>query len=1607
MLPYVYISPAGSSKPGKEQRVQYHKENSMKKKHMIRTLLSAVITAALVLTMPAAALADESGFYTAAQDQEGAVSVQENDITVPEQENGITAPEQDDDIAMPEQDDAGTGSGGENNDPEPEWESEDVLPEEIPSENELLGVAKYDLWIGDTRVTSLNCDDLSDAVIGAGATASFDPETYTLTMHNVKGINGYYEQYGEKYLIFNRGYATLNFRGDIEISGYDTDTTVIWAPDGLDIEGDVSMSGDGDGIGSNYGITVGGEDTKLTITSYDSEATMINARQYVQNAGNVELKGLGDGVSAQYVYIYGGSLDADVSGTASLALWFNEMMLGEDMAVTVPADHHIVPSYARQTIADQFDNVAQKVRIERAYDLWIGNTRVSESNYSDLSDAVTGAADRKAYFDPKTNTLTLHKVTGIVGVNTDGLGKYLIRDGLNAPLKLRGDAVINDTDPDITIIDASYILDIEGNFKLTGKGDHVIWGTGLTVGGKDTVLEVITEKASGVAIVAGWSGYSQTGGSVDLKGGYAGLRSYYILSLSGGKLHALSTGSNSYAVRFREGPELGSGMQVTVPGDHTIGEDVDDYFIAYGNGSPATEVTIEKAYDLWVGSKRVTEEICSNLPVYGGSAFFDPETNTLYLNYVDDVVGSYQGRLPGSSRALIYSKIPLNIRGIADLGTPGSDQIPIVMDDADLNIEGDFDLKGGRAGAITTLDGGSITIGDSLTNINAEVSGDNAVAISAQDGIIVNAGDVFADGGTGEGSIGMQTVTGNIEFNGGAVKAKGSVYAVLSLGSHIAVDDDMTFVTPADGSVISHFDPVHPDYVTIADGEGNIAKEAKIEMKSAVPFYKVEFNLNGKPGSAPLTQKVKRGMKASEPAMPKAPAGYHFNGWYRTSACTDRFDFDTAITSNVVLYAGWREDDAFTVSFDANGKNAANMPKNKTVAEGGSVSEPSEVPKAAGFKFSGWFIDSACTVEYNFSAAVYTDTVLYAKWIKESAGTVKLTFMMCGYGTKIPAQIVEKGKKPIQPADPADTDMFFVGWFESMLVGAPRFDFTKPMDSSKTAYARWAPNEKGFSVYFDLTGSSLTYNSGMGRYEHVYTGDKITPKITVRKNSNDMVLTEGVDYTVKYSNNINVDRKGKPAVVTVTGKGSYSGSRTLPFYVIPKSLGDGKTGLPAHQISIATLLAVPGAKVSPVICYNGNKLSAKDYRLTSRTGRLKFTVDDPIEDRVITVTGVGNYSGSIIVDVILNYKEDYLKKEIKVSLQNVGSFTYDGSPKTLDASQLIVKNMNNELVPETGYTVVYSNNVNAGTAKVIVTGRGGYNGIEVKTFKIAPDKKDSVITVKPNTDAVRFAGAFAGPSVMVKASRGGVSTTLKQNVDYKLTYSGNKKVTDTAKYRVTFIGNYAGHRAVSGTYKVLPAILTVASLKLTAPDLEYTKPGKYLSEPYVTFNGTLLKKSDYTLRYEVDGEDITTNKKYEISGDEVPVTILVSGKGNYAGSETAVPFYNTYRIKKTPAGAYDLSKAKITMKGDMKKGIPGQTFTGEAITPDFDIFIQDGNDWKSVNALGLVKDTDYKIFYFNNTGKGSATILVKGISDKAVKSKTATFQIGALSFLKILQRIKL
>lgn len=101
-------------------------------------------------------------------------------------------------------------------------------------------------------------------------------------------------------------------------------------------------------------------------------------------------------------------------------------------------------------------------------------------------------------------------------------------------------------------------------------------------------------------------------------------------------------------------------------------------------------------------------------------------------------------------------------------------------------------------------------------------------------------------------------------------------------------------------------------------------------------------------------------------------------------------------------------------------------------------------------------------------------------------------------------------------------------------------------------------------------GESIACDNG----KPMYTGKEIQPKVVVTPKEGGTALTEGVDYKVVYSNNIN---KGK-ATATVTGIGGYGGTKSVKFTIVSANMSWAKQAQKAAEKVLETfteLQAIP------------------------------------------------------------------------------------------------------------------------------------------------------------------------------------------------------------------------------------------------------------------------------------------------------------------------------------------------------------------------------------------------------------------------------------------------
>ena len=552
-----------------------------------------------------------------------------------------------------------------------------------------------------------------------------------------------------------------------------------------------------------------------------------------------------------------------------------------------------------------------------------------------------------------------------------------------------------------------------------------------------------------------------------------------------------------------------------------------------------------------------------------------------------------------------------------------------------------------------------------------------------------------------------------------------------------------------------------------------------------------------------------------------------------------------------------------------------------------------------------------------------------------------------------------------------------------------------------------------------------------------YTGTAIKPAVEVYHN--ETLLALGTDYTISYKNNTKVS---SAAALTVKGKGNFTGTSNMVNFTIINADIAADTKHPTKMTVVAN------TKIAPVILNVTKKLTAKDYMLTGEglDGKGKYT--DVTADGVfntLTVKGIGSYEGSSF-DIQVKVIDKSAAKKFTVTVDRNFQPVYDAKAINLTSLFQSADNQNGVIAVtdsadpskllregEDFTTVCISNLTNAGTVQFMLTGMGEYTGTVNKTFKINPlkvsDSSKFAVTFDENKVYEYKASGTTVDNLSVKYLGETDAQTddciLRQGVDYKVSYSSNKTVSDAkdAELKITFLGNYKGSTAVTKTFKIKAAKLSAQNTEVIVPDKVYAKADKaYKSAPIVSVDGVTIKASNYDVSYRWATASKAANDADYVSDDKVKITIAegdsyakvkvtITPKGSYTLAEGAV-IEGEYYVRKSD-GAADLSKAKITFHdktGNKLKNLEynGAAFyTPEGNTPDAQNAPDDENAvYVRVSVKNkLIDPSLYDVIWTNAASKGKATVVIRGKgtaashgNDIAVGSKNQSISIKAMAF---------
>ena len=426
-----------------------------------------------------------------------------------------------------------------------------------------------------------------------------------------------------------------------------------------------------------------------------------------------------------------------------------------------------------------------------------------------------------------------------------------------------------------------------------------------------------------------------------------------------------------------------------------------------------------------------------------------------------------------------------------------------------------------------------------------------------------------------------------------------------------------------------------------------------------------------------------------------------------------------------------------------------------------------------------------------------------------------------------------------------------------------------------------------------LKFSSANYNET--------SGNTLTIKI-INKNTDADTLKIDVPATVTYGDTVTPSvGESKPAGAgDVTFKffdkdGNQVSDQPFPVgkYKVTASCEDADTIYTAEKEFevVARELTEENVTFGENLVYTGNELTQTvtvtvggkeltkdtDYTVTGLTGTEPGSYP-------VTVAGTGNYTGEVT-------------KSFTISKAQISSaaITYDAGPYGYTGEEwkpeVAVSFNDAALTADTDYTVSYENNINAGTAKIIITGIGDhFTGSTEKTFTIN-SAEISGCTFAPIADVTYNTKAHT-PEVTVAIS----GRTLEADKDYTVSYASNVNA-GTATVTVTGKGNFTG--SANTTFTIAKADLNLSVYTISSLCTETEVKTSTLPSNFFLADET---ETGFSIALTAAGGDaIFTQEPAVVDGENMITYQLNGGTGEATFNVTVTPVSSNYK-----AGTYDL-----------------------------------------------------------------------------------------------------
>ncbi len=594
----------------------------------------------------------------------------------------------------------------------------------------------------------------------------------------------------------------------------------------------------------------------------------------------------------------------------------------------------------------------------------------------------------------------------------------------------------------------------------------------------------------------------------------------------------------------------------------------------------------------------------------------------------------------------------------------------------------------------------------------------------------------------------------------------------------------------------------------------------------------------------------------------------------------------------------------------------------------------------------------------------------------------------------------------------------------------------KPTSSGDYYVPYWGRGEDGNNV---KPVSKLTYTDSEGKSVN---------------------LTEDTDYTVTYTTEAGGMGSTECVVITYTGKGEYYGTLTRRYYVTVVVLD--------NESSVTVKNTDPNhSEAGFEYVYNGNKITPQlevTYTASGKTIKLvegtdyQFTATDVgpnVGKYTVQAKGIGHYSGTLS-QVYTIVASDL--GACTLSSNTLPDYTYTGKEIKPDVSGITITNTaGTVLKQDVDYKVKgYSNNkaiANKGDANaptVTLMGIGNYSGTVDLKFSIVTKSISDNVTVEAIPDQM-FTGQQLKPSVSLMYG----DVVLKENTDYKLTYSSNVNpgkatisIEGTGAYSGTLTTNFnilgdlsnASLFTVSG-YKNSYKLNADGTLGFSDAPVSITYTNAVNVDSSGNTNKIVLDRSNYEIQqYNCDtpgqGELIFVGKNYCIGSQIIPIKVIgdlnnasvvnVNEQYDYTGRQikpTPIVQYGSqvlaegqdYTLEYGDNVAVGKNAGNIVIR--MMSGT--DTYYTGTKTANFNIYYNlskavvtgldstypyTGSEIKpkpQVTCAGklLQEGADYNLTYTNNTDAGTASLVINSVDGASVGNQVINFEIKGINLV--------